>query len=71
MNFVVLSTGNSKLNHLGAQGTFNPTVTKTISRVLLQGELPPLVVVALAPGAITADWAEEADAALVLFLGGA
>ena len=32
--------------------------------------LPPLIVVALAPGAILTSWAEHADAALVLFLGG-
>ena len=34
------------------------------------GELPPLVVIALAPGAFLSDWADDADAAAALFLGG-
>lgn len=34
------------------------------------GTLPPLVVTALAPGVITADWAETVDAAVIVFLGG-
>lgn len=34
------------------------------------GVLPPLLVAAMAPGAITADWSPNADAALIVFLGG-
>jgi beta-glucosidase len=34
------------------------------------GRFPPLVTVALAPGAILANWADASDAAVLLFLGG-
>jgi len=34
------------------------------------GSLPPLITIALAPGAVLTDWADASDAAVILFLGG-